>query len=420
MKTKLVQISIWLIIAFPCLLLAQNDTAQLKLTFEQAQARLLEKNLEVLAAHYQIDIAQAQVRQAKLWNNPYFILNQDLYSVERNKYFQFKEQRLLQVEQTFSIAGKHTNSVKLARINVELSRLIVDDLTRSLLYELAIQYTTLQTLQNKAALYKNMMDKVAQVAQAVEQQVKLGGMAGNDATRLKTEYIEMQAVHQQLLSDQETAMAQIRLLLAMPDNVQIIVEPRTRPLLAQLDLAKLVSLAKELRPDYLLHQKTIEYEKQNVKLQRSTAVPDVKVAYQPHDRGSNYVRPYSGVNLEMPIPVFNRNQGAIQEAQIRVKQAEMQQKQSEYEVAQQVTTAYNQFRIHREGINRYTPEFLQELEQLNQNAQLNYNRRNISLLEFIDQQRMYIQTQIQQIELLNGYLQTVNELNFRVGKSLVE
>src|SRR5436190_7653928 len=93
------------------------------LSFQEARERMVRVNLGLLAAYYDIDIARAGVVQARLWNNPYFVFNGELYSMETNEYFHFRNQHLLQVEQTFSIAGKYTNTVKLARLNAEMAEI---------------------------------------------------------------------------------------------------------------------------------------------------------------------------------------------------------------------------------------------------------------------------------------------------------
>jgi len=85
------------------------------------------------------------------------------------------------------------------------------------------------------------------------------------------------------------------------------------------DLQSLVQIAKENRADYRLKKAAIAYEDQNLKLQRSYAIPDINFGYQPHDKGSNYVRPYSGIVVEFSVPLFDRNQGGIQEAKINIK-----------------------------------------------------------------------------------------------------
>jgi len=60
---------------------AQDST----LTFNQAKDRLIKKNFYLLAAHYEIDQAQAQVVQAKLYYNPTISWNQEAYKRAQDK-----------------------------------------------------------------------------------------------------------------------------------------------------------------------------------------------------------------------------------------------------------------------------------------------------------------------------------------------
>src|SRR5262245_58303964 len=121
--------AVWLLLCWGPTQAQERDTI---ITFQEAKARLMRVNLGLLASYYDIDIARAGVVQARLWNNPYFVFNGDLYSMEENEYFHFRNQHLLQVEQTFSIAGKYTNTVKLARLNAEMAEMQMEDVLRSL------------------------------------------------------------------------------------------------------------------------------------------------------------------------------------------------------------------------------------------------------------------------------------------------
>jgi cobalt-zinc-cadmium efflux system outer membrane protein len=121
----------------------------------------------------------------------------------------------------------------------------------------------------------------------------------------------------------------------------------------------------------------------------------------------------------MPLPVFDRNQGNIQGAKIKVKQSQVNNRQQEAIVTNETTSAYYQLVNTQKGLDNYSPQFIEQLEELNTNANTNYNKRNISILEYIDQQRIYIQTKIQQIELKDQYNQSVNRLNFSVGKEIL-
>src|SRR5688572_3108907 len=143
------------------------------LSFQDAKAKLMMANLTLLASYYDINIAQAKVIQAKVWNNPYFIFNGDMYNAETNEYFHLRNQMLIQVEQTFSYAGKHTNNVKLARIGVEMSEKQMEDVLRSLLFELGNTYSYLAALQEKGILYSQVITNYDRLMEATRKQLEV-------------------------------------------------------------------------------------------------------------------------------------------------------------------------------------------------------------------------------------------------------
>src|SRR5882762_8251078 len=62
------------------------------------------------------------MHQAKVGNNPTIGWNQEAYNLEENKYLRARNQFEAQISQAVSIAGKHTNTVKLARITAASNR----------------------------------------------------------------------------------------------------------------------------------------------------------------------------------------------------------------------------------------------------------------------------------------------------------
>lgn len=403
-----------------CLLPFTLFAQETALSFQAARQRLLARNLDLLANYYGIDLAEAQLIQARLWNNPYFIYNQELYNVTTNKYFQAQNQYLVQVEQIFSIAGKHTNTVKLARINVAISKSQFQDVLRSLIFDLGITYNQLAAVERKEQLYNEVLGSYARLLEAIRQELQVGVISQTEALRLESEYIAVKAQSVQNYNDKEQTLAHLRVLLQIPSDSAFQTTQSLPPFQNAWRLDSLVAESIRTRPDLKVMQLNQEYQDRNLKLQYSLSVPDVKIGVQPHDQGSNYTRPYSGINLEFPLPVFDRNQGNIRQAQVQIKQTRLQSQLLNLKVRNEVTAAWNQYQKSNEGISNYTPEFLERLQRLNQSIAENFQKRNISLLQFIDQQRIFIQTNIQQIELRQQYLDSVNELNFSVGKQLIE
>ena len=395
----------------------QSKSDTLKITITQAKQLLIKQNLALIANRYAIDIADAELIQAKLWSNPNFVWNQDLYSNEQNSYFNIDNQRLVQVEQLFSISGKHTNTVKLAKLSVEQSKLQVQDVLRSLFFDLGNHFFNLKAAQQKHALLESTVGRYNQLIQSAEERLRVGAMAPNEVLRLKSEQIAVRTEAIQNKNEILNELSAVRILLnlneqvyvkALRENIEII--PNT--------LSGLIDQALGSRADYLISRNQIKFENRNLKLQQSFAVPDFTIAYQPHDKGSNYVRPYQGVNLEFNIPVFNRNQGNIKMARSKIAQAEANFSLSENTVRNEVSSSYDQFVNSKNGYEEYTEEFLKQTEELNINANENYQKKNINILEFIDLQRIYIINKTQYIELRNTYLRAINQLQFSIGKEL--
>ena len=389
------------------------------LSFQEAKARLIKANLSLLAAYYDVNIAKAAVIQARLWNNPYFVFNGDLYSNEENEYFHFRNQHLLQIEQTFSIAGKHTNTVKLAKIDAEMAEKQLEDVLRSLLFELGNTYSDYAALQEKQSLYQQVIESYERLMDATRRQLQVGAISVAEALRLESEYVSVKNDALQNYNEKESVISTLRVLLRYPEDTTFVVEQRLPLVAEQFNAGDLAEQAVTMRPDVQAKKLYIKYQERNLRLQKSTGIPDIKLAYQPRDRGSNYVRPYQGFNVEFNIPLFDRNQGNIKAAEFGVRQSSLEFSQIENQVRNEVFAAYNRYQSSNVGLTNYKPEFLEQLRALNRSTNENFQKRNISLLQFIDLQRIFILTNIQLIELKQQYLNNVNELNFTVGSAII-
>lgn len=399
---------------------SKSEPADTLLTFSEVKDRLVRSNLALLAAHYDVSIAEAGVVQARLWNNPYFVFNGDLYSNEANEYFHFRNQHLLQVEQTFSIAGKHTHTVRLARLGAEMAARQLEDVLRSLLYEAGNLYSELAALQAKSEVYRQVSESYARLIESTRQQLEIGSISQMEAIRLESEFLALKTEAITNGNEQARVLSELRTLLRMPEDTVFWVR-QTLPVVAALpDHRVLSDQAIQSRPDLALLRTNVRYQERNLRLQRATGVPDVKLAYQPRDRGSNYVRPYQGFNVEFNIPLFDRNQGEIQAAKHNVVKSDLDYQQSENRIRNEVASASVRFQSAWSGLANYSPSLLNRLDELNSSTQDNFRKRNISLLQFIDQQRIYTQTNLQLIELRQQFLSHVNDLNFAVGTTLIE
>jgi outer membrane protein, heavy metal efflux system len=389
------------------------------LTLLQAKERLLKRNFYLLAAYYEINQAEAQVVQARLWYNPTVSWNQEAYNKAQKEYFKARNQYEVQINQTISIAGKHTNTVKLARINLEINKVQFADVIRSLIFELSNDYNNLSALAAKEKLYNEVLASYQRLIAASKKELEVGAISVTEDLRIKSEYIAVKSQAIDNANQKEQYLSQLRTLLQYPKDTLVRVAQKIPLFNDNLILDSLITRSLQARPDLKVSNLFQEYQLQNLKLQRSLSVPDVSIGYD-YDKGGNYIQNYNGLVLQMPLPLFNRNQGNIKEAKFNIKQSQLQRDYLKINITNQVIAAFNQYKKNSEGLANYSDEYLNSLTQLNRNTNTYFQKRDISLLEFIDYQRIYISTNIQLIELRRQFLNSVNNLNFSVGETVIE
>lgn len=412
---KTVRILVLLSIStFSCF--AQVDSV---LSLERTKKDLLRKNLFLLASYYNVNQAEAQLIQARIWANPNISWFQEAYSVEQEKYFRAANQFEGQISQTISIAGKHTNTVKLARVGVALSKAQFEDAIRSLLFELATTYNDLAAADKKSKLYAEVLSNYEKLQAASKKELQVGTISVTEDLRIQSEYIAVKADAVTNANLREELLGKLKTLLQYPKDTLFTTEQRLPAFFSTFNEDSLINQSLKARPDLKFAKLYQEYQQRNLKLQKSISLPDLTIGYD-YDKGGNYTREYSGLIVQMPLPIFDRNQGRIQESQYKVNQADLQFQYLQKIATHQTATAFRQYKKNYNALADYSDEYLQKLKNLNESTQLFFQKRNISLLEFIDYQRVYIKTQLQLIELRQQYLQSIHQLNFSVGLQLIE
>ncbi|MBY0425827.1 MAG: TolC family protein, partial [Cytophagales bacterium] len=256
-----------------------------------------------------------------------------------------------------------------------------------------------------------------------ETQFNKGNLSLKEVVRLKSLLFSLRNEKleylRQILDCQQT------LNVLLQTNGHTIVRPSLDSLKAnsyQLDrlaLNALLDSAKVRRYDLKAYQSQVEYASLDYKYQKSLGIPDPTIGLT-YDRNSNYYSNYIGPALDIPLPVFNRNQGNVQAAKIRVMENQLNYQYLDKAVQQEVIQSYEKAvetdKLYREFDQRFTSDF----DRLIDNVIANFEKRNITLIEFIDLYESYKATTLQKYQLQNDRLNSLEDLNFRTGSQIVE
>jgi len=422
------RLSLFLFLSFlSCQILrAQVKTDTLTISLPDAEKIFFEKNLTLLAGKYNIDANKALIEQAKLWDNPFLITDQNIYA--DNKWFAHGKdvngnpegQFFIQVQQLIKTAGKRGKLIDLATTNAKLSELQFNDLLRNLKFQFRSDYFTITQLTNNHNVYEREAVELRRLVAGMEQQLQAGNIAQKDFIRVQALMLSMQQdmlTNDRQLQDVQTEM---RTLLQMTDLTFIKpTVPDSLLTLPSLVVDTLVNTARVYNSAYLIQQQELLYQQQNLTYQKALRSPDLTLGPE-YDHNSNYAPNYVGLSISLPLPVFNRNQGNIKSAQYSVKQQETVLQQSETILNNNVKNAYQKLLLTYEHSRTAPVDFYRRYDNLISNVVESYRARQLSLLEFIDLFEAYkdTQTRLQQ-QLLNLRL-AKEELNFETGTDVVK
>lgn len=396
-----------------------SDT--LKITVKKAEDLFLKNNLQLIAQHYNIGIAEAQVITAKLFPNPDLSLTTGLYDQNTHKLFDYsvgQDEYAGGISQLFTTAGKRNKNIRLAKIGVDQAKYQFFDLLRTLKTSLRSDFFTIYFQQQSAKVYDVEINTLQNILKAYKEQITKGNVSEKDVLGIQSQLYSLQAELASLMAGIDGNISQLQLLIRVKPGTYIQTEYDYqldgKDVLATVPYQRLLDSAYTNRYDLRLAKSAVEYNDLNLKYQKALAVPDFNLSMSFDKRGS-YVLNYNSLGIEFNLPFFNRNQGGIKQAQIAIDQGKVQLQSQQDQVDNDISVNYLTASRYEKLSNSFDPKFKGDFTHLIQEVVKNYQVRNIGLIEFL---YFYDSYKVNAVQLNNIQLNRVTaleQLNFVTG-----
>lgn len=393
------------------------------LTLKEAEQRFLERNLSLIAERYNIDMAQAQVLQAKLFENPVISLEQNVYNRLNGKYFDFGKEgeAVVEIEQVIHLAGQRNKQVRLEKINKEIAEYQFEEVMRTLRQELNEKFVEVYFLSKSIAIYEKEVNSLQVLLGGMKIQQEKGNISLMEISRLESMLFSLKKEKNERENDLLTTRGELNLLLNLPEDTQVQLSLDEEVLqqldLSQLSFADLKAIINE-RPDQKIARSTVNASRANLKLQKSMAFPEFSVKGN-YDRVGNFINDYFAIGVSLSVPIFNRNQGNIKAARFSIQQAGVQQEYAANRADMELFTAYTSLEKATQLYQSTNMDLERNFEKLITGVNENFTRKNISLLEFIDYYDSYKETCIQLYEIKKNVFLAMENLNTVVGQNIL-
>ena len=394
-----------------------------KLTLQEAGQRFATCNLELIAERYNIDIAEAGVIQARLFENPVISLEQNVYNRLNGKYFDFGKEgeAVVEIEQVIHLAGQRNKQVRLEKINKEIAEYQFEEVMRTLRQELNEKFVEVYFLSKSIAIYEKEVNSLQVLLGGMKIQQEKGNISLMEISRLESMLFSLRKEKNERENDLLTTRGELNLLLNLPEDTQVQLSLDEEVLqqldLSQLSFADLKAIINE-RPDQKIARSTVNASRANLKLQKSMAFPEFSVKGN-YDRVGNFINDYFAIGVSLSVPIFNRNQGNIKAARFSIQQAGVQQEYAANRADMELFTAYTSLEKATQLYQSTNMDLERNFEKLITGVNENFTRKNISLLEFIDYYDSYKETCIQLYEIKKNVFLAMENLNTVVGQNVL-
>jgi cobalt-zinc-cadmium efflux system outer membrane protein len=399
------------------------DTANI--TLPQAEKIFLDSNLQLLAQRYNIDAQKALIIQARLWPNPNLSLSRGpvipIYDPESefpHSNFFLNSENAAGISQLILLAGKRNKQIKLARANAQLAEYQFFDLLRTLKYSLRTDFFNIYYLQQSAKVYDVEIRALEQIVNAFAEQQGKGYISEKEVIRIRAQLYSFRNEYNDLINQINDLQSELRLVLQLRPTVYI------NPLADSINLKSLdpdkysfntlIDSAYNNRTDLQIARTNTVINKLTYSYQKALAVPDLTASFS-YDKQGSYTTNFNALGLSMDLPFFNRNQGNIKSSRSMVDYATALQKTAEATVAENVARSLQKAYAQNKLYQSIDPSFSGDFERLMNEVLINYKKRNISILDFLDFYDSYKQNMLQLNTIQFNRVSAFEDINYYTG-----
>jgi Outer membrane protein len=387
------------------------------LVLPQALALALTQNPELAAFSWESRAQEATTLQAGLFPNPTFNANASNFGNQVITGFD-GDVVTLEISQLIELGGKRTARMEAASLTKQLADWDYEAKRADVLTQVTQAFIDVLAAQQRLALTKQTHELANQTTVTTSARVQAGKVSPVEETKAK---IARASVQIELMRAQKELEAARKRLAAGWGSTT----PRFEAVSGNLESiqapASLDSLAQRLskNPDLARWATEITQRQALITMEKSKAIPDVTATVG----ASKYLMPNDYalvVGFSVPLPVFDRNQGRIQEAEHRLTKAEEELRSTEVRIATALNTAYQALDTAYSEIITLQQDILPGAQSAYDAAYEGYRLGKFGFLDVLDAQRTLFGAKNQYLLALAEYHKSLANVERLVGSGMNE
>jgi cobalt-zinc-cadmium efflux system outer membrane protein len=329
-------------------------------------------------------------------------------------------QLFTQVAQLFELAGKRGYRIESAGFGTQSAEAVFEDAVRQLGFTVKNSFYRIQLAQRRLVLAEENREHFTRILDINTIRFKKGYIAEVDLIRIRLQMVDFHSQVIQSLQEAESARGDLRQLLRLSPKTVLELTTELGFRRIDPDIEKLRVAALDVRPDIRAKSYTFSQRESELKLAKAYRIPDVAIgagyAVQ-GPQGPDNPQQWA-LNFGLPLPLFNRNQGGIRQAEVSLQSAKTDLDKTVNLVENEVEVAYRNLLRSRQLVEAYFGAVLEDARSTFTIVERAYERGGATILDLLDAARTSRTIQQNYIEALFNYQHHLFQLESAVGQEI--
>jgi len=394
----------------------QTPAARRSITISDAVSIFLQQNLQLVAARYDVDTADAEKLTARLRPNPE--ISFELQPTLEFSVSAFKEQQFTYgISQTIELAGKRRKRIDVANANAEVARAEFQTTVWQMTSDLKKKFYAVVLADLLIKLAKENQSTFAETLKHTTELFQAGEISGLDLRRLEVEKLKFDTDVANSERDYQIALRDLRVTLggdyqAMDVEVVGALDYQSY----QFSFAELRDKSLAARPDLKAAQLSERAADQAIRLQDAQRIPDLTVGaginQMPLDANT------FNFDIGIILPVFDRNQGERAKALIQRRRAQNDQRFLTNQILSDVDKALTALEIQKKRVELYRTGVLTKVDDILNLTEFSLKAGESSTLDLLDALRTRRETLASYYQTLFDYQSSLLDLELATATPL--
>ena len=381
--------------------------AQTTLTLDRALDQAFRHSAALAAADKEVQAADGALQQAGAWRNP--ALNLTVEDTRRES-----RTTTATVDIPLEIGGQRAARVKAAERGRDVAAAERTRARAGFRSEVVQAYVAVVIVQERMALANDAVELAKRAAEVIARRVAAGKVSPVDATRA-----EVDTAHVQLeAAEASAALQRARLVLAsLLGEAEPTFDKVSEEVAAASPRASLSELAAQLdgSPALAVARTEVERRRALAAVERTKTTPDVTLSLgskRDHELGRTQVV----VGVSIPLPLFDRNQGAVREANLRADQAADELQEARRRLLVELQDASSRLAVANATMQTLQALVLPAAQQAYEAAGRGFEAGKFGALDVLDAQRSLLQARSRRLDTLAAAHRAAADIDRIVGR----